>query len=354
MNPPSASRPGPAEATAFDWTLLALLTALGGSSFTFIHAAIETAAPSVVAVGRLWVAAAALFLMMRAKRQSLPPFLIRTKDRLRLNPIWKWMIGVGIIGYSIPFLIFPWAQQFVESGLAGVYMAFMPLWTLGLAYFFADEKLNPQRIAGFLMGFAGVLILLGPEALAGVRASGFLAQAGLLVATLCYAISVVMSRRAPGTSPRVFSAGVVAMGAIFATPALLFAAADLSALSLKSAASIVILGIGPTALAGFIIFTIVGRAGASFMALANYVTPLVAVVLGALIYHERLEASVLIALAVILAGVAISQWKLSFSPSGRRCREATDEGARYRDELTARPLTRNSLREFRPLPDGER
>lgn len=307
MTPLPPPRSGPADATPLDWALLALLTALGGSSFTFIRAAIETVPPPLVAIGRLWIAAAALFVLMRAKRQSLPPVFIRSHDRLRLNAIWGSMIGVGIIGYSIPFLIFPWAQQYVESGLAGVYMAFMPLWTLGLAYFFADERINAYRIAGFLMGFAGVILLLGPEALSGVKRSGFLAQAGLLLATFCYAVSVVMTRRAPGTSPRVFSAGAVAIGAAFATPALLIAPIMPTDWSAMSLASIVILGLGPTALAGFIIFTIVASAGASFMALANYVTPVVAVALGALLYGERLETSAFIALGLIFAGVAVSQ-----------------------------------------------
>ena len=305
----TTTRTGPADATPLDWMLLALLTALGGSSFTFIHAAIETVPPPLVAVGRLWIAAAALYFLMRAKRQSLPPVLIRTKDGARVNPIWGSMFGVGIIGYSIPFLIFPWAQQYVESGLAGVYMAFMPLWTLGLAYFFADEKLTAYRVAGFAMGFAGVAVLLGPSALGGVKQADFLAQAGLLVATLCYAVSVVLTRRAPGTSPRGFSAGAVAMGALLATPALLVTPIAPAAWSAKSLVSILILGIGPTALAGFIIFTIVARAGASFMALANYVTPVVAVGLGALLFGERLAPSAFVALALIFAGVAVSQRK---------------------------------------------
>lgn len=312
LDPP---RTGPVDATPFDWALLALLTALGGSSFTFIRTAIETMPPAIVAVGRLWVAAAALYLLMRAKRQSLPSFLIRTENGLRLNALWGSMIAVGVVGYSIPFLIFPWAQQYVESGLAGVYMAFMPLWTLGLAYFFADERLNAARILGFLMGFAGVLVLLGPEALSGVKQSGFLAQAGLLVATFCYAISVVLTRRAPGTSPRVFSAGAVAMGAVFATPALIFTPVDPAAWSIKSSASVLILGIGPTALAGFIIFTVVPRAGAGFMALSNYVTPVVAVMLGALLFQERLPSTAFAALALILAGVAVSQRKAAVQKS---------------------------------------
>jgi drug/metabolite transporter (DMT)-like permease len=309
MTPTTPKSFGPAAARPAEWALLATLTALGGSSFTFIHAAIETVPPALVAVGRLWIAAIALYAVMRAKGRRFPSFLVQTKSGPRLHRLWAWMMAVGMVGYSVPFLIFPWAQQYVESGLAGVYMAFMPLWTLGLAYLFADENLTPQRIAGFLMGFAGVLILMGPEVIAGVAGSSLAAQAGLLLATLLYAASAVLSRRAPAARPRVFSAGIVLMGAVFATPALFFTPLDPAAWSAKSIASVVILGLGPTALAGVIIIMIIRRAGASFMALANYVTPVIAVILGALLFHERLDPTAFFALAVIFAGVAVSQRK---------------------------------------------
>jgi drug/metabolite transporter (DMT)-like permease len=228
---------------------------------------------------------------------------------MRPHRLWVWMMGVGAVGYSVPFLIFPWAQQYVESGLAGVYMAFMPLWTLGLAWFFADEKLNARRIVGFLMGFAGVLILMGPEAVKGVAGSSLVAQAGLLAATLLYAASAVMSRRAPAARPRVFSAGIVLAGAVFATPALFFTPIDPATWSAKSIASVFVLGLGPTAFASVIIIILIRRAGASFMALANYIVPVVAVVAGAILFHERLEPTAFVALGVILVGVAISQSK---------------------------------------------
>ncbi|MCB2113343.1 MAG: DMT family transporter [Parvularculaceae bacterium] len=287
--------------------MLALLIMLGSSSFTFIHKAIETIPPQFVAVGRLWVAAIALFLIMRAKGRRFPPLLVRTNSGLRPHTLWVWMAAVGAIGYSAPFLIFPWAQQYVESGLAGVYMAFMPLWTLALAYFFADEKLSLRRIAGFLFGFAGVLILMGPEAMRGLSGSSFAAQGGLLAATVFYAVSVVISRRAPAARPRVFTAGMVLSGAVFATPALFFAPFDPAAWSAASLASVVILGLGPTALAGMMIIMIIRRAGASFMALGNYFVPAIAVLLGAAFFNERLEPRVFVALAVILAGVGVSQ-----------------------------------------------
>ena len=304
-----ALRSRPAAATSGDFVLLALLVALGGSSFTFIHAAIETAPPAFVGVARLWIAALMLYLVMRAKGRRFPPLLVRMNGRLLPHRLWASMAAVGAIGYAVPFLIFPWAQQFVASGLAGVYMAFMPLWTLGLAYFFADEKLTGARVAGFAMGFAGVMILMGPEAVRGIAGSSLAAQAGLLLATFLYAASAVLSRRAPAARPRVFSAGIVLMGAVFATPALFFTPIEPAAWSLKSLVSIVILGLGPTALAGVLIIMIIRRAGASFMALGNYFTPVIAVVAGAVLFHERLDPSAFAALGVILAGVAVSQRK---------------------------------------------
>ena len=290
-----------------DWMLFAVLVALGGSSFAFIRMAVETVPPPVVATARLWIGAIFMFAVMRLAGRRFPRLVVATGAGPRLHLAWAYMLAVSLIGYAVPFLIFPWAQQFVVSGLAGVYMAFMPIWTIALAFLFAGEKLNRWKIAGFALGFAGVMILMGPDVVAGAARSDLLAQAGLLVATLCYAVSVVISRRAPAIRPRVFACATVLGGAILTAPALLFADIDPSAWSAKSVLSVCVLGIGPTGLAGLIIIILVKRVGASFMALANYLTPVWAVALGAAAFEERLEATTVLALGVILAGVALSR-----------------------------------------------
>lgn len=307
VEPTQRSLKGEGGAAALDWILFAALVALGGSSFAFIKTAVATIPPPVVATGRLWLAAVFLYAVMRFAGRRFPPLVERSAGALRLRQDWASMLAVSAIGYAVPFLIFPWAQQYVASGLAGVYMAFMPLWTLALAYFFANEGLSPSKLAGFALGLAGVLILMGPDIAGGAAQSGLLAQAGLLVATLCYAVSVVVSRRAPPIDPRVFACGTVLGGAILASPALLFADLAIADWSLASLLSVVALAIGPTALAGLIIIVIVQRVGAGFMALANYLTPVFAVAIGAALFHERLEATAFIALGVILAGVAVSR-----------------------------------------------
>lgn len=306
---PSSSNP--ARAQPLDWLLLAALTGIGGFSFAFIRMAVSTMPPAAIAVGRLWVGAAFLYAVMRLAGRRFPPIIARTEAGWRLEPSWIAMMSVGAIGYVVPFLIFPWAQQFVESGLAGVYMAFMPIWTLGLAYVFAGEALTPGKLAGFTLGFAGVAVLMGADALSGAAQSSLFAQAGLLLATLCYAVSAIVTRRAPPILPRVFAAGTVLVAAIMASPALFFIQLDTDQWALSSLLSVFALGVGPTGISGLFIIIVVKRAGAGFMSLANYMTPIVAVAIGALLFHERLGPNVLVALCLILSGVAISQrWRM--------------------------------------------
>lgn len=297
----------PSEATLYDWGLFALIVAFGGSSFMMIRAAVETMPPAAIAAGRLWIAAILLLVVARAAGRRLPPLTIRTRTGLRVRRSWWWMLAVGAVGNLLPFFIFPWAQQYVESGLAGVYMAFMPIWTVALAFVFAGESLTAGKIAGVGIGFSGVLILMGPEAIGGVLTSDLAAQGSLLFATLLYAVSAVLSRMAPPIRPRVFAAGMLLCAAVLATPPLFFTDLHAEQWSLKSIGAVAWLGIFPTGLNGLLIIMLVRRAGAGFMALSNYVTPLIAVALGAIFFHERLDASVFIALACILAGVAVSR-----------------------------------------------
>lgn len=303
----NGKRATPREAGFFDWTLLALIVAFGGSSFAFIRKAVETMPPAAVASGRLWVAAVVVYAICRAGGRRLPPFFIRSGKKWRIRRSWTWMIAVGASGNVLPFYLFPWAQQHVESGLAGVYMAFMPIWTIALAYFFANESLSGRKLAGFALGFLGVLVLMGPDALKGALTSSFWAQAGLLLATFLYGVSAVLSRRAPPIAPRVFASGMLIVAAILSVPALFIADLHREDWALSSLVSILFLGVFPTGLNGVLIIMLIRRAGAGFMALSNYITPLWAVALGAIAYHERLDARVFFALALILAGVAVTQ-----------------------------------------------
>ncbi|WDI32372.1 DMT family transporter [Hyphococcus flavus] len=303
----NVNRHNPPDATLFDWMLFLLIVAFGGSSFVMIRSAVETMPPPAIAACRLWVGAIVLYLIMRQAGRRYPPFLTRRRGQLSIRKSWRWMIAVGVVGNVIPFFLFPWAQQYVESGLAGVYMAFMPIWTVALAFFFANEKLTGRKLIGFALGFIGVLILMGPDVLKGALSSDLRAQGALLFATLLYAASAVLSRMAPPIRPRVFASGMMLVAAIAATPALLLFDPKFDQWSLVSIASVLGLGLFPTGLNGVLIIMLIRRVGAGFMALSNYITPLWAVAMGAIIYHERLDPSVFVALAIIFSGLAVSQ-----------------------------------------------
>jgi drug/metabolite transporter (DMT)-like permease len=311
----------PAQARLTDWLLLGILVIISGSAFVMIREAVATIPPPAVASIRLWIGAALMVAIMLAAGERFPPLLSRTDGRTRLDHRWAFMLAVSVIGYTMPFFIFPWSQQYVESGLAGVYMAFMPIWTLGLAFFFANEGVNAPKIAGFILGFIGVLVLMGPDVVGGAARSSVLAQLGLLLATFGYAVAAVIMRRGPPIQPRVFTAGAILGAAILSTPALFVFELNADAWTLSGVLSLIGLGAGPTGIAGLIIIIIIKRAGAGFMALANYLVPVWAVIMGALIFDERLASRVFVALAIILFGVAVSQRR-----SGRRPQTAAVAG----------------------------
>ncbi len=293
--------------TTADWLLFLFLVIIGGSSFAMIRGAVETVPPIVVTVGRLWIGAIFLYIVMIHAGRKFPPLLVSTDKGRAMHTEWRWMLAIAMIGYVGPFFIFPWAQQFIDSGLAGIYMAFMPIWTVVLAYFFAAESLGPKKIIGFLLGFAGVIILIGPDVFSQAGGTSLLAQAAVLAATIGYAAAAVITRNAPKIRPRVFAAGTLVCSSIIATPALFFAEFNIETWSTAGILNVIALGVGPTGLAGILLILLIQRVGAGFMALANYITPVWAVIVGAVLFQERLEISAFIALGIILTGVAISQ-----------------------------------------------
>ena len=299
-----------AQPQKLDWLLLTLIILIGGSSFSMIKGAVASVPPAIIAVGRIWVGAILMTALAYGTGRRLPPFLTSGKG-LMPTPEWQAMIGVGIVGTTVTFFLYPWAQQYVPSGLAGIYMALMPIWTLALAALFAGEPLTGRRLAGFGVGFLGVIILMFPALQAGEAGAAnnkaLWAQIGLVAATLFYAMSAVLARRAPFIRPRVFSAGALIAAAISATPALLFIDWQRESWTLAGILNTIGLGIFPTGINAFLIIYLIQRCGAGFMSFSNYLTPIWAIILGAYLFNEQLGLNAFVALAIVIAGLGISQ-----------------------------------------------
>lgn len=290
--------------TLTHWVMLGTLILFGGSSFSGIRIAVETAPPAIVAAGRLWVGTLTLFLYMQLTGRSM--IRLRTENG-KIDSVWKYALAIGAFGYAIPMTLFPYAQQTVSSMLAGIYMAFMPLVTVFLAAAFADEPLTRRKLVGFLAGTLGVIVLLGPGTLTNIFSESVLAQGALLLASTGYAVATIFTRRAPSAPARSFAVAFMLCASILCTPSAILALAQHPEISAASLAAIVYLGIVPTGFAAILIVQIIRGAGAGFMGMGNYVTPFVAIVFGIALFGEVLHWRYVLGLAVIIAGLSVAQ-----------------------------------------------
>lgn len=287
--------------TPRDWMLLLALVVMWGSSFMFNRIAVASLPPLTVVAGRIGIAAIVLIVIVHALGKRLPP---PGRDW------WPYLV-IAIIGNAVPFYLITWGQQVVESALAGILIAIMPLATILLAHFLiAGEHLTRQRVAGFIIGFSGILLLMGPDALAGVGGDGLriVSQLAVLGGALCYALQSVLTRLIIKGDILVAAAATLLIAAVIAVPvALLLDRPWLLAPTASSVAAVVWLGVGPTALATVLYFMLIRSAGPTFMSLVNYLSPGVAVMLGLLVLGETPQVYAYIGLALILAGLAFSQ-----------------------------------------------
>jgi drug/metabolite transporter (DMT)-like permease len=284
-----------------DWTLLLLLVVLWGSAFAVAAVVLRQYTPGQLVVGRLWIGALVLWLLVLAARRPWPG----RPDR------WLWFGAMAVLGNALPFYLISWGQQVVPSGLTGILMAIMPLAVLPLAHLFVPgERMTPRRVAGFLLGFGGIVLLLGPEARRqlGGEGAALLPQLAILAGAVCYAVNLIVARRAPRGDPMTTAAGVLLISAPLASVGWLLGGAPLpSAPTLGPTAGLVALGLLSTGLATVIYFRVVSRAGPGFLSLINYLIPVYAVIIGALFLGESLSPRAMVALAVILTGVVVSQ-----------------------------------------------
>ena len=283
------------------WILLFALVAMWGSSFLSLKVAVTALAPETVVTGRLWLGAAILVALVVILRRPLP----------RSPRLWGYFIVMALLGNALPYWLIAWGQQGIDSGLAGIFMAFMPLATLVLAHFFVEgEGLTVSRMIGFVAGFAGVVVLIGPQALLELKGEGtaLLYELAMLGAALCYAVNTIIARKRPSSDSYVSAAGVMALATIFYLPVTPVTTLPLpSELSLTTLLAVAYLGIVSTALATIVFFKLVTLAGPTFLSLINYLIPLWAVLLGALVLGEEPTWSSLLALGLILGGIALSE-----------------------------------------------
>ncbi|KIC42372.1 membrane protein [Ruegeria sp. ANG-R] len=282
-----------------DWSGVIALGLIWGATFMVVAIALEGYGPVTVATARTTLGAVTLLLLMRATGRKLPGGNIA---------LWIAIIIIGVLSTALPFVLLSWGQQYVPSAFAGLSMASIPLMVLPLAHFFSDEPMNLRRLVGVSLGFSGALVLIGPGLAQLGQGAEPLAQLACIGAAFCYSSASIFTRRCPPIDPVTLSALTLVVGAVILLPIMLMTEGVPVWEGTRPGLAIITLGLIPTAFATLLRVSIIRSAGSVFMTLVNYQVPIWSMVFGAWILSEALPVRFYIALVMILAGLAISQW----------------------------------------------
>lgn len=279
-----------------DWALLILLSVIWGGSFLFNRIAVGELPPMTVAFLRVFGGAVWLYFIAKAMRLPLPT----------TRAAWVALAGMGLLNNVIPFSLILWSQQYIASGLAAILNATTPLFTVLLAHFFTrDERLTPGRAVGVLIGFAGVVLMIGPD-LVGDLGRNVWAQIVMVCVGVLYAISGIYGRRFHAIPPVVTATGQMTSASVMLLPLVL--AVDrpwtLAMPSPRAILAVAGLGLLCTAIAYLIFFRILRRAGATNLMLVTLLIPVSAIWLGSVVLGEQLAWRHFAGMAVIALGLA--------------------------------------------------
>ena len=277
--------------------MLALLAAIWGAAFMLITIGLRGFEPATLIAGRLGSAALALALFEAVRGR-----LRRTLARLR--PYAGRLALAGLVNTAVPFFLIAWGQQYVDSNVAAILNAAAPLFTVLLAAVAVrSERVTGLRLAGFVVGFAGVVLVVGGMPGDGER--GVLGGLAVVAATFFYAVGALyVSRRLQALTPLEVSLGLLSWATVFTLPAGLVQLPGSEA-GWEPVAAILALGIVATALAFQLYFGLISGVGASRAILVTYLVPSLALVYGILLLDESFRWTAVGGLALVLAGVAV-------------------------------------------------
>lgn len=296
---PSGGKPAGKTPGFADYGLLFLLASIFGAAFMLITVAGEVFPPATIVALRLGLASGLFVIAMIWAGQRLPSF----------GSIWVFIALSAILGNGLPFFLVAWGQQEVGAGLAAILTSSTPIMALIVGQVFTeDEKFTLPKFTGVLLGFAGVIVLIGPGNLVSVG-DDQLRQYALLFAALCYALNAFVLKKL-ARLPRLATIAAVMMTSFLIM--LPFSLAFDSPLQLEPAfwpiAALVTLGLLSTGAGNLLRFEIVHRQGALFLTQLSYLIPPFGLFWAWLFLGEIPSLKIWIALMLILSGIFVVRW----------------------------------------------
>lgn len=275
---------------AAEWGLLAATALMWGSGYLFVAIGLESLSPGAVTFLRVVLGTALLACVPAARHAGIAP-----ADRPRL-------LLLGVLWLALPLTLFPIAQQWVSSAVAGMITGAQPIFAAAIAALLLRRAPGLRQLAGMALGFAGVVAIAWSAAAGGKGGSTAAGMALVLVAVACYALAANLAvplQQRYGSLPVILRALAVAL--VLTAPLGAIGLAD-SSPSARSLAAMLPLGLLATG-AGYVAFaTLVGRAGASRGAVAIYFVPVVALALGVALQGDEVGPLALAGTAVVVAG----------------------------------------------------
>ena len=285
------------------WLWLDLLSCLWGSAFIFMEVALSTFSPLLIVMGRMGVAAVVLNGVLWSQPEG--------RKVLQATPLSLWLKcgGLSLLNNLLPFGFVVWGQQHISASLASILIAAAPLFTVVLAVFWVSERLTVLRSLGVVLGFAGVVVLVGPEVLRGFDLRG-LGELAILAAALSYAVAGFVGGQFKAIPSQLLSTMTVTMGALMmggltGAIALISKEPLVPAWSWTAAGAVLCLGVFSTASAYLIYYRLLAQAGVVNTSLVSFLVPLSTLILGMVFLGERLDTASVVGMSLILAGLAV-------------------------------------------------
>jgi len=280
-----------------EWGLLILLSVLWGGSFFFFKLLAAELPPFTIVLGRVGLAALALNLLLFVRRDPLPA-----------SPgLWRAFLVMGLLNNVIPFTLIVVGEIRIASGLAAIFNATTPVFTVLAAHCLTDdEKLDWGKGVGVLFGLLGVAVLIGPALLSGLGRSDLLGAGACLLAALFYAFAGIYGRRFRTVPPLKVATGQVTASTFILIPLVLLADQPwaLPVPSLSAWLAWTGIALFSTALAYLIYFRILAAAGATNLLLVTFLLPVSALLLGIAFLGETITVEAIVGMVLIGIGLA--------------------------------------------------
>jgi drug/metabolite transporter (DMT)-like permease len=281
-----------------DWLSFWTLGLIWGSSFLWIKIAVEDVGPFTLVAWRLLIGIVGLGLVVLWRRPSFP----------RERKVYGMLAFLGLINTALPFVLISWGEQSIDSAVASILNGTVPLFAMVIAHFsLADDRMTSARVAGLILGFAGVVVLMSGELAPGKFAQGGLGQLAVLLAAILYAFSGVFARKnLRGLSPVVQAfVPLIAADLFIWTGAVAFEAPDLAPTTSLTWVALLWLGLLGSCAAYLLYFSLLHSVGPTRATMVTYVFPVVGLVLGIVFLQEPLTPSLLIGAVMVVAGILV-------------------------------------------------